>query len=86
MAEKKVKILSSEKNEPMVEMYQDIFQIVKNNKNYNIGCANRLVVEENFRSKAEAKAFIDSKPWKLIVNVTCLIHDLTKEKIDNKEN
>ena len=73
-----MKVLKTEKKEVQVEMYEGIFEIVEINGNYSIGIANKLIVNRPFATKEEAKAYIDNKPWELIINATCLIYDLAK--------
>lgn len=77
--ETKMVVKSTEKKQPQVEIYEDIFAIVEIQGNYGIGIAGKMVVNRPFATKEEAKAYIDSKPWELIINATCLIYDLGKE-------
>lgn len=66
------------------EAYQVIFTLVTRNKETEIAVGNNIVSKIKFKSTKEAKNYIDSKPWELIVNTTCCIYDMS-EKI-NKQN
>lgn len=82
MAEKKKKTVNEEPvvtTDQNMETYEEIFQIVKQNGVYYIGVANKLISKRSFANAEETKEYIDSKPWELVINVTCLIYDLAKE-------
>lgn len=65
--------------ESNVTKCEEIFDIVKNQSNYFIGVAGKLVSTKSFATKEEAEAYINSKPWELIINVSCLMYDLSKK-------
>lgn len=61
-----------------VHQHETIFTIPEINGNFCICVGNKIISKQNFISLEEAKAYIDSKPWELIVNATCAIYDLSK--------
>lgn len=58
--------------------YQTIFTIVERNKNFNIAVGNKIVSKLTFVTLKEAKDYIDSKPYELIVNATCCIYEISQ--------
>lgn len=81
----KKKPVVSEENFTKVHVHENIYQIVENKGSFIIAVANKIVTNNNFATLEEAKTYIDSKPWELIINVTCLIYDMgQKEKYNNK--
>lgn len=65
--------------ESNVTKFADIFDIVKHQGNFFIGVAGKLVSAKSFATKEEAEQFIAEKPWELIINVSCLMYDLSKK-------
>lgn len=61
------------------EIYEKIFTLVNQNGNVRIAVADKIVSNLTFANEDEAIAFIDSKPWELIINATCLIYELSKQ-------
>lgn len=61
----------------------DLFNIVEHNKEFMIAVGNSIIDPQKFGSLKAATNYIDSKPWKLIVNTTCFIMDKSNE-IKNK--
>ena len=59
-----------------VEQYQ-IFNLVVSDK-VKIAIGNYLIHQNEFETVEDAKNYIDSKPWELIVNTTCCIYDISK--------
>lgn len=47
------------------------FTFVKTNETYQIAAGNCLVSDKKFKSKKESQAYLDSKPWDIIVNFIC---------------
>lgn len=78
MKETKPKVLKQEQVEKP-EKYEEIFDLVKANENYYIGIAGKVISKSSFATKEEAKKYIDSKPWELIINAACLCMDLSKQ-------
>lgn len=64
--------------ERKVHQHETIFTIPEINGNFCICVGNKIISKQNFVSLEEAIAYIDSKPWELIVNATCAIYDLSK--------
>lgn len=62
------------------EQYETIFTLVQNNGNVMIAVADKIISKMTFATFEEAKAYIDSKPYELIVNATCLLYELTAAK------
>lgn len=77
MGKTKTKVLNQEAHKKP-ELYEGIFDIVENGGNFYIGVAGKLVTPKNFSNAEEARIYIDSKPWDLIINVSCLCMDLSK--------
>lgn len=73
-----VKISNIEMLPGMTEQYE-IFNLVLQNGQVFIAIGNHIVTRNNFASVEDAKAYIDAKPWDLLVNTTCLIYDITNE-------
>ena len=74
----KVKVTETVKT----EKYGEIFVLVKTDKNVKIAVGNALVSKLSFKSLKDAKTYIDSKPWELLVNVICYLQDLSKQVIN----
>lgn len=72
----KVKVERSTKT----EQYEKIFTIVEQNGNFLIAVADKIITKNTFATSDEAKAYIDSKPYELIVNATCLLYELSLEQ------
>lgn len=82
MANKKTKDGEFSK-EPKVEVTEsvkthqhDIFTIVEKNGNCLIAISNKIISKNSFASIEEAKEYIDSKPWELLINASCAIYDI----------
>lgn len=71
-------------NTTKTEQYETIFTLVERKEGVKIAVADKLISKLNFTNLEEAKQYIDSKPWELIVNATCLLYDLTKNVKNNK--
>lgn len=76
----KVKIVETNKT----EQYGEFFTLVTNNKETRIACGNAIVSRNVFKSTKEAKAYIDKKPWELIINVTAYVNDQLKKEQPSK--
>lgn len=64
------------------EVYQDIFILVSDETGETqIAIRNNIIWREKFATVQEAKDFIDTKPWGLIVNTVLFIAD---DVINNK--
>lgn len=63
------------------EDYEQIFTLVTEddgaNKRTRIAIGNSIVWREDFKTINEAKAFINAKPWGLIVNTVLFIQEKT---------
>lgn len=68
-----------------VEKYQDIFNLVTRNGKTQVAIQNNILTKKEFDSVDDAKAYIDAKPWELLINVICLIYDMTKNMNINTE-
>lgn len=60
----------------------EIFAIVKINKIYKIVMGQQIIVPHEFAKVTDAKKYIDSKPWELIINSASY---LTQFMINNQE-
>ena len=78
MAKKQTPIV---KNDELTKVhhFEEIFSIVEHNGTFQIAVGNKLVDEQKFTSLKAAQDYISSKPWKLLINVTCLIYDMSKK-------
>lgn len=72
------------KETSQVELY-GMFTLVTRSKKTQIAVTNKIVSREEFESVEAAKAYVDSKPWELIVNATLVVMDLTNEERQNKQ-
>lgn len=52
---------------------EDIFLIVRNDKKFLIAITNQIVSRNVFDTVEEARAYIQSKPWELILNATAVM-------------
>lgn len=73
-----------------MELYKGIFAILPKNeekKEFGIFVNRGLVSKKIFKSEEEAKAYIDEKPWEIIVSTTQAMIMLNEEfkNILNKE-
>lgn len=59
------------------------FNIVENDEGKAFMAIGNRIVTEAKESKEELLKMIETKPWDLIVNVTCAIMDIRKE-VDNE--
>lgn len=64
---------------------EEIFGIVKNGNHYLITVTNQIVSRRTFATVDEAKDYIKSKPWELILNTTAVMWaKLEQEKQQSK--
>lgn len=61
-----------------IHQFEDIFTIVERNEEFVIAIGNKIIVADKFKSLSDAQKYIESKPWKLIINATCCIYDMSK--------
>lgn len=63
-----------------IENYETIFTLVEIEKGkIKIAVTNKIISAKEFKTMKEAKSYIDSKPWELIINATCCIYDIEKQ-------
>lgn len=57
------------------------FSIIKreDRDTYDIAIGNNIIDETDFTDDEEVKNYINSKPWKLIINATIVMQDYYKE-------
>lgn len=79
----KMTVEKVEAKESNLEMYE-AFGIVNNGANFVIVMGNQVIDKNTFGTAEEAKAYIDSKPWELIINATCYVYDMSKSVKNNK--
>lgn len=70
-----------QKNAPQMVQHE-VFMIVKLDKTYKIAMGQQLIVPHKFKTLKDAKAYIDSKPWELMINSASY---LTQFMINNQE-
>ena len=61
-----------------IEKY-DIFQILKHNDKYMVAITNKIISSKVFDTKEAAEAYIDGKPWELIINAAVGVFDILSE-------
>lgn len=62
----------------------DIFTLVTKDGVVMIAIADKIVSRNSFASEEEAIKYIESKPWELIINVSCVCFDLVQKQSNNK--
>lgn len=76
---------ASVKVEEAVTTHQHgIFTIIENKEKFMVAIQRYLVSSKKFKTLQEAKTYCNSKPWELIVNVTCLTVKLMQENEESK--
>lgn len=66
-------------------MIHEIFQLVKLGTRVKITIPGYQVSAKDFKTFTEAKAYIDKKPWELIINTTAALNELQNlKKLTNK--
>lgn len=58
---------------------KDIFLILEHNGVYLIALTNKIVSKSLFNTIEEAEAYIDSKPWELILNATAVMMNIINQ-------
>lgn len=68
--------------------YYDMFAIVLNNKEkYNIVVAGRYQISnKEFETIEKAKNYLKTKPYEILFNLMCFIHEHFSELLDNSNN
>lgn len=69
--------INIENNEP--------FCIVGKKGNYSIAMGNNVVCERKFRDENEAKAYLDKRPWEVILLATYIYREKMKAYIESIE-
>lgn len=64
-----------------VEQCEPFFTLISRNGVTQIAVGNYIVSKLQFASTDEAKEYIQSKPWELLVNATCAIYDISKSNL-----
>lgn len=65
---------------------EKIFTLVQDtNKKWHIAVGQNIMCQKTFNSVKEADAYINSKPYELLINLFCLIRELQR-KNEIKEN
>lgn len=74
-------------SEPKVSQLDssETFLIVNVEDKWRIGVSGRWVTKKIFNSYEEAQAYIDSKPWDLIMNLAGLIAEYIIKEINNNK-
>lgn len=84
MAEKEkvygVKPKIVKKDTTKTEVYSVIFTLLTVNKETKIAIGNKIISKLTFESTKEAKKYIDSKPWELLINAPLAINDIINEQ------
>lgn len=84
--EKFVKVPKTEVKESVKTHVHDIFIIVEKNEQCFVALGDKIVSKNVFATVEEAKEYVDSKPWELIVNATCAVYEIVlKETAKNNK-
>lgn len=74
-------------NEPKVKITEEVqtekylvFDLVTRNGEVYICITNYILSQSKFKNVEEAKAYIDSKPWELIINASCCLMELSNKQ------
>ena len=82
----KAKVKNVQENKPLQIVQHELFNIIKGPQGYFLAVQNKIVSSKTFKSVEEAKKYINSKPWELLVNVSCICFDIMNEnKEQNKQ-
>lgn len=73
------KVLVNKKETKGNVIHDNIFQVANVQGRYMIAVMDKIVTKKSFETQEEAIEYIDSKPWELIINVTCLISEETQK-------
>ena len=80
MATKPKKSTKEYSNIPKIEEFktnqveqEDLFLIVNKDGKYLIALTNKIVSKQQFETLEEARAYVQSKPWELILNATAVM-------------
>lgn len=60
--------------------YADLFLIVEHEGEFMIALTNKILSPKRFKSLEDAQAYIDAKPWELIVNATIAVYETINKK------
>lgn len=60
------------------ELYDEVFTIVNHNGEFLIAIGNSIVTRKKFNSLEEAKNYVNSKPWDIILNATAIMFNNLK--------
>lgn len=86
MEEKKEYTQKTELKEVTVNQVEveDMFLIVNKDGKYLIALTNKIVSKEQFNTLEEAKKYIASKPWELILNTAAVMAQFVNKPEDIK--
>lgn len=76
--------MKKEKTRFESEKYE-VFTLVSVNEEVKICVGNTQICSKTFKTLDEAKKYIDSKPYELIINSTCYIMDYMNKNINKEE-
>lgn len=81
---KNVKPVVKSETEIKVEEYDYCFNLVTDEKGTRIAVGRNIVSDKVFETKEEAKKYIDSKPWGLIVAATHVCFKIFENNLNKK--
>lgn len=81
---KKTKPVVKSETEIKVEEYDYCFNLVTNENGTKIAVGRTIVSDKVFETKDEAKKYIDSKPWGLIMATTHVCMKIFDNNLNNK--
>lgn len=78
-------------NTPKIEEFktnqveqEDLFLIVNKDGKYLIALTNKIVSKQQFDTLEEARTYVQSKPWELILNATAVMMNYLQKPEDIK--
>lgn len=63
---------------------EDLFLIVNKDGKYLIALTNKIVSKQQFNTLEEARNYVQSKPWELILNATAVMMNYLQKPEDIK--
>lgn len=75
---KEMKIENVQEQTVKTEQY-DIFTLVKKDRKVFVAVGNNIVTHSTFDRVEQAKKYIDSKPWELILNTCAVMQSMLKQ-------
>lgn len=75
------KVAKNEEKTSFETAQHDVFTLIKVNDKVKIALGNTQITPEEFETIEDAKKFIDSKPYQLIINASCFVYEMTQKTL-----